>query len=281
VLAAVLGVLVPNAGRHLEPMVTPLVTFLIYGSLRGFEPEKILSAPYAFLVVLSLIISYIVLPAGGMQIVRMVVSGEALVGFSIILSVPTTAGSAIIWTRLSQGDDQLATSISMISLFLAPIATPLIFSHLVGSEVIIPFKSLLLELLVIIFGGWLLSIIIPDSTVSSDTIDSVSSVIIMVLIYVGIARVDIATLQISRFASYVFVSILLLSLVLLLLALSQRVLQIGTAQAISLFFTSGLKNLGVALLLGISYSDSIVTVPIIVYYVVQQLIGAVFADQIG
>lgn len=278
-LAVALGVFVPHASRHLEQVVTPLVIVLIYGSLRGFSLERVLSGSHVFLASLSLLVSYVVLPLGGMHVIRMAVSGDALVGFAIILSVPTTAGSAIIWTRLSDGDDQLAATTSMLSLFLAPIATPFVFSALVGPGVGIPLRSLVLELAVIILGGWVLAVAIPDSTISAAAIDSASSVIILVLIYVGVARVDIATLPVSRFASFVFVSLFLLSMVFAISLLVQRLLRVGVEQSIPLFFTSGLKNLGIALLIGISYPSSIVAVPIIVYYIVQQLIGAMFADQ--
>jgi predicted Na+-dependent transporter len=280
VLAVLLGVLVPDPSRHLDQLVTPLVVVLVYGSLRGFALKRMLSASYVLFVLLSLTISYVVLPVGGMQVVRMVVSGDALIGFAIVLSVPTTAGSAIIWTRLSNGDDELAVSISMLSLFLAPIATPFVFSALVDPAVSIPLQSLVLELAVIILGGWVLSVVIPDSAVSSAAIDSASTAIILVLIYVGIARVDVGTLQVPHLVSFVSVSVLLLALVSGFSWVLHRLRRIQAEQAVALFFTSGLKNLGIALLIAFSYPNSVVTVPIIVYYIVQQLTGALFADRV-
>lgn len=45
-----------------------------------------------------------------------------------------------------------------------------------------------------------------------------------------------------------------------------------------LFFTGGLKNLGIALLIAFTYRSAMVVVVIVTYYVLQQLVGAVIAD---
>ena len=63
-----------------------------------------------------------------------------------------------------------------------------------------------------------------------------------------------------------------------LTACCRRAFGIGRDRSFSLFFTTNLKNLGIALLISLPFADPLVTVSIIVYYVVQQIGGAALAD---
>ncbi|WP_164974766.1 bile acid:sodium symporter [Halegenticoccus tardaugens] len=184
------GVLGPDFSPYLEPLITPLVIFLVYSSLRGARLDEIEFTSYAFLVLLSVFVAYVVVPTGGIHVAEAFLTDGAVVGFAIALSVPTTAGSAIIWTRFSRGDVQLATTISLVSLLAAPIATPIILTHLIDTQSAVSAGSVLADLALIIVGGGLLALMIPSNAVSVRTVDAGAMLAILLLIYTSVARIE-------------------------------------------------------------------------------------------
>lgn len=281
VLGAVgVGGLLPEFGPYLQPLVTPLVIFLVFSSLQGLRLETVDASSYAFLIALSLAISYVVLPVGGIQLAGAILEEGAVLGFAIALAAPTTAGSAIIWTRLSRGDVQLATTISIVSLLVAPVATPVVLTQLVGSQGTVPVLSILTDLFIIVGGGALLSRAVPSGTLSPRAMDLGSTLAILLLIYTSVAGVEVAAVTGWHLLTVVGTSALLVVFGLVVSLLCKRGFGLSRTETLPLFFTGSLKNLGIALLIALAYPDPLVVFSIIAYYVVQQLSGAVLADTI-
>ncbi|WP_144799564.1 bile acid:sodium symporter [Halorubrum depositum] len=276
--AAAVGVLVPQLSPYLDPLITPLVVFLVFTSLRGVRFASIDYSSYVAVVALSLCLSYVVLPLAGMRLVAVALGDAPALGFAIALSVPTTAGSAIIWTRLARGDVQLATLTSIASLLLAPVATPLVLTRLVGSRIAVPTASILTDLAVIVGGGVLLAAAVPTDALSTEAIERSSTLAILLLIYTAVAGAGVGGVDAAALLAVVGVSGLLFGVGAALTAGCQRAFGIDRDRAFSLFFTTNLKNLGIALLVSLPFADPLVTVSIIVYYVVQQIGGAALAD---
>lgn len=279
-LAVGTGVLIPEFGARLEPLVTPLVTFLVYSSLRGWRFGEIEFASYGRLVALSVGISYVLLPAGGMRVASTFLADGAVVGFAVALSGPTTAGSAILWTRFSDGDVQLSTTISVASLVLTPVATPLVLTSLLGARTTVPVAAVLVDLATIVAGGALLAAIVPSTLVSERAVDGGATLAILLLIYVSVAGVGAAGVPAGAIPAITAVSAFLLGAGLAAALLCERGLGLDRAQTLPLFFTGSLKNLGVALLVALPYAEPLVVAVIITYYVVQQLFSALVADAV-
>jgi predicted Na+-dependent transporter len=280
--AVAVGVLVPGLSPYVDPLITPLVVFLVFTSLRGVRFAAIDYSSYAAVVALSLCLSYVVLPLGGIRLVEFAFADAAgtgaVLGFAIALSVPTTAGSAIIWTRLARGDVQLATVSSIASLLLAPAATPLVLTRLVGSRIAVPTASILTDLAVIVGGGALLTAAVPTDALSTDAVERGSTLAILLLIYTAVAGAGVVGIDAATLLAVVGVAGCLFGVGAALSACCQRAFGIERDRAFALFFTTNLKNLGIALLVSLPFADPLVTVSIIVYYVVQQTGGAALAD---
>lgn len=276
--AVVLGVAVPEPGQYAEVLVTPLVIFLVFCSLRGVSLADIEHRSYSLVILCSLGISYIVLPFGGIRIANAFLTGDALLGLAIVLAAPTTAGSAIIWTRLAGGDSGLAALASISSLGVAPVLTPLVLSSLLDRPIAVPVETIVVDLLVIVAGGIALLISVPERLINETLIDRGSGLAILCLIYSSIASVDVWAIDPTSF-------VVVAALVVWLLGIGFVVIRaIGTATGVDrsvylpLFFAGGLKNLGIALLIAFVYQSAMVVVVIVTYYVLQQLVGAVVAD---
>lgn len=272
------GVLVPGLSPYLDPLITPLVVFLVFTSLRGARFAAIDYSSYAAVVALSLCLSYVVLPLAGIRLVEFALTDAAVLGFAIALSVPTTAGSAIIWTRLARGDVQLATVSSIASLLLAPVATPLVLTRLVGSRIAVPTASILADLAVIVGGGALLTAVVPAGALSTDAVERGSTLAILLLIYTAVAGAGVDGIDAAALVAVTGVAVCLFGVGAALTACCQRAFGIARNRAFALFFTANLKNLGIALLVSLPFADPLVTLSIIASYVVQQTGGAVLAD---
>lgn len=279
--AAVFGILLPELGPYTDPFVTPLVILLVFSSLNGLHLGKINFVSYSIIVVFSLFISYVLLPIGGIHIAAALLSGGSLTGMAIILAAPTTAGSAIIWTRLSDGDDQLSTVASVASLLLAPVFTPLIFGYIASFQVDIPVGSILVDLLVIIGGGVLLAVFVPTGTIDEKYIDRGAGLAILLLIYSSVANIETSSIHVEAFVSIFLVTLLLLGVGIVFSFLIGWIISLEHSTILPLFFTSSFKNLGIALFIAFSYSSPMVVVSIVVYYVTQQLVGAIIADLVS
>ncbi|WP_336343217.1 bile acid:sodium symporter [Halalkalicoccus ordinarius] len=279
VLAAVaLGVVVPGPGRYADVLVTPLVVFLIYGSLRGVSVADVESRSYGLAILCSLGISYVLLPFGGIRAADALLAGDALTGMAIVLAAPTTAGSAIVWTRLVGGDSKLAALASIGSLGVAPLLTPAVLSALLDRRAVVPVESMAFDLLVIVVGGVGLLVVIPDRLVSETAVDRGSGVTILVLIYSSIASVEVGAIDAAGFGAVSAVVLLLLGGGFALVRFAGHVAGVDRSTYLPLFFTGGLKNLGIALVIAFAYASATVVVVVVTYYVLQQVVGAVVAD---
>jgi predicted Na+-dependent transporter len=272
------GFLFPEVGQQLRPLVTPLVALLVYSSLWDTNSNTSLIRSYWSLLILFLILSYGVIPVLGIYLIDLFLSGGTRTGFAIMLAAPTTAGSAIVWTRLSNGEVQLSTVGSILSLFLAPVFTPLLLSNLLSNTVSVPAMSIITDLAIILGGGSLLYIILPTQSISERSINFLTSGGIMLLIYITVSGSNITNINSEWFTQVFFASIMLLIFGLILVILIKILFKLPYSETVSIFYISNMKNLGIAVLVSVSYTESLVLSTIVFYYVFQQFVAAIFSD---
>jgi len=276
--SVVFGSIIPEYGSYFEPLITLFVIFLVYASIRGINIRQTQIMAYSKIVSISLVISFFILPVIGVEVAEILSSPNTVTGFAVALSAPTTAGSAIIWTRLSNADVELATIVSLVSILISPIVTPTILSNLVGSQINVPTVSILSNLFIIIAGGIVLTIIIPSNYISSSQINTGSTVIIFLLIYTSVSRIDIKDLLISDLVPIFAVSTLLTIFMSGILLLSKYKYKMPLYTAIPMYLSINMKNLGIGLLISLSFSSSIVVITVIMYHILQQILGAFISD---
>jgi predicted Na+-dependent transporter len=230
------------------------------------------------LIFLSFGFSYFFLPIAGSYFVQRFFDEKIFIGFVILLIAPTTAVSAV-WTRFSEGDEQLATTISVGSVVLSPVILPILLTYLLGSQTSVPVVSILIELLTVIVGGGILTIIVPSSIVSRKKITHGSRIALFAIIYsttaqvgfTGFALVDL--LKISSGGITLFICGLIVFIII------GKYVKIKQKQLTALFFSSNMKNLGIALLISNSmYPEPIVITTIVTYFLIQQVGSAIIAD---
>lgn len=277
-LAVGLGAVAPQAAYVVETLTLLIVTFLMYSSLRGtsISPEDV--PTFLFPIAAVLVLTYVAIPLLGISWARVLLSDDPLVGVAVMLAAPATAGSAIVWTRSSRGNAELSGLTSASTILLAPFVTPYVLARLLGERVDLPMVRLELELLFIIAASVLLLLTLPNGWLGDRTIDVGSEASIFLLIYAGVGTAGLSetstasVLQVGLVAFAVFV----VGLVGALAFASLLSLDRGDLPAV--FFSGTLKNLGIALLVVISFGNDQILLTVIVYYVCQQLYSAAIVD---
>lgn len=272
------GFLIPELGKQLRPLVTPLVALLVYISLWDTNSDSSLISSYWNLLIVFLILSYGIIPVIGIFLVDLFLSGGTRTGFAIMLAAPTTAGSAIVWTRLSNGEVQLSTVGSILSLFLAPVFTPLLLSNLLSNTVSVPAMSIITDLVIILGGGILLYFALPTQAVSEKNINYLTSFCIMLLIYITVSGSNVTNIESDWLTQVFLMSLILLALGLIVVVFTKKIFRLSYSKTASLYYISNMKNLGIAVLISVSYTEPLVLSTIVFYYVFQQFVAAIFSD---
>lgn len=275
------GIIFPQFGSFIRPFVSAIVILLIYSFLREFRFDKTNITSGMGLVIVSMGVSYVLLPVTVTYLATAFFIDPIVVGFVVLFSAPTTTVSGI-WTRFSNGDVQLATTITVVSIMIAPVVTPAVLFFLVGSQMNVPVVGILTNLVFVVGGGVLLAVLVPDSMISDRTIDSGAMAALMIVIYASTATADIITVEVTHIVTIIGTSLLLLGFGAGISLAFERILDLSRAQTVPLFFSSNIKNLGVSLLIiNHAYLDPLVVITVVTCFICQQLFSALITDYVS
>ncbi|WP_115864670.1 bile acid:sodium symporter [Halorussus litoreus] len=302
-VAALAGVAVPSVGDALAPLTTPIVVFLVFGSLRdartGGGPSPSLRA-----VAESLSIGYLALPAVAVVLGRVVLSPAATTGVLVAVAAPTTAGSAIVWTRLGDGDTGLAAVVALVSILLAPVVAPVILSATLTADLSLDVVPVVRRLLVVVGGAVALYWAVPERALDETHLRRGSLAAIVALVYVSVASSDVAGTSVAYLGEVALAALAVMGVGLaLVLAVGKAVggkavggkavggkavggkatggkaIGPGRRQLTAVFFSSTLKNLGIGLIIAGSLGAGAgPAIAVTAFYVVQQLASGGVAE---
>lgn len=279
VVAAVLGTLVP-APDAATRLVTPIVVVLVYGSLRDLRPDD-LGDGLLVGTLGALLVAHVAVPATALFAGERLLPPDALLGFVVFASGPTTAGSALVWTRIGGGRTALTAAVAATSLLLAPLVTPVTLAVLLGERVAVPVVPVLRELLLVVAGGVVLLWALPNERFDERQLDRSFLAAIGVLVYVSVATSDLAGMPVALVATVALAAVFPTGVSLLLSLVTRSTLGFGPAETRALFFGTALKNLGVALVVAASLGavgDAVVAIA--VCYVFQQVVAGLVAGSL-
>jgi predicted Na+-dependent transporter len=114
--------------------------------------------------------------------------------------------------------------------------------------------------------------------VSERGIDRGSGLAIPLLVYAAVANADVGAIDGASVGSVAAVVLLLLGGVFVAIRVGGNAVEVDRSTYLPVFFTGGLKNLGIALAIAFTYASATVVVVIVTYYVLQQLVGALVSD---
>jgi len=274
--ATTAGVLLPRIDA-VQTLTVPIVAFLIYISLKDIKFRNIQSTFEAKPVISVFLVSYVTLPVAAFLLAPALADPQSRIGLYIVAASPMTAGSSIVWTKLSGGDVELASVLAIVSILASPIITPFILSFLAGSTVQLSPNTVIKDLLLIIGCGVTLQFVVPNNALSELQLNYGARASIAILVYSSVSQLGIKSLGTNISAVLGTTGTLLLVGFLASLSL-YRVINLVPRTFAAVFFSGSLKNLGVALLIVSVLDVPQATLVIVSYYIFQQLVSAVTAD---
>jgi predicted Na+-dependent transporter len=276
-LAVVAGLLVPAAAPFFRELTPFIVAFLVYSSLVGIRFDRRVLLHALLPVTLVLVLSYAIIPIVGVSVGALYLSDGMLLGVGAALSAPATAGSAIVWTRLANGNEDLSAFATIFSLGLAPFVTPYLFHRLTSNTGAIPLQGMSTTLLLIMAAAGALLLLRPDGVGNESALHYLTVLAIGLLIYAGVGTTGLVDpMLVVGSVGPVAIAVLVTGLT--YGALVVRVIDGSPGDLVAIVFSGSLKNLGIALLLVLATSSRPALSAVIGYYVSQQILSALVID---
>lgn len=265
------------APDSLAVVTTPLVAFLVFAGVDGVDWRTVLAGDRLLFVVVAVGLVY-VLPIAFAPVPMLLLDGPMRIGTLVVLTGPPTAGSAIVWSRLGGGDAATTVLVTTAALALAPLVTPAILGVVLGQGAPVDPVPVVRTLLLVVAGGVSLAWLVPAGAVDETTLDTLSLAAVVVLVYVGTATATVEGVSPSSLATVGLVAVGFLAFAALLA--SGCALVVGPERAVSLFFATGLRNLGIGVAVATTLPVEGAVVAVVGFYVVQQLAAAVTAESL-
>lgn len=277
VAAVLLGLWVPVAAPHVRTFTPVIVAFLVYSSLVDVTfSRRGLARSFAPIAVV-LVISYGFVPAVGSAWGQLFLSGGMTLGLVAILAAPATAGSAVVWTRLSGGNEDIAGLGTVFSLVLAPLVTPgivRVFVHTGSADLLAGIEW---QLFLIVLAAGAMTVLAPRGIGNDTVLNGVSAGCIGSLIYAAVRTTGMKhpLFVLTRVGSVAVVVLLTATVVGFVYVVTSG----GTREdLIAIVFSGSLKNLGIALLVVLASGSAVALSAVIGYYISQQLLSALIID---
>jgi|GEM_PF-1439436 len=279
--AVVAGLLFPTGATYIQQLTILIVGFLVYSSLVGVTVDRSYLTESLLSIVTILFISYGVVPFLGVTWAKVLLSEGSLLGVVAILSAPATAGSAIVWTRMANGNAKLSGIATLASIALAPVVMPILLSSLTSRSLTVPIQDLMFNLLAVILLGLLFLALVPSGVISERAMQYATMVSIALLIYAGVGTVGVSGMSFEIVGRLGLVALFVAMLGILCAYTAVQTLRIGKSDLSAILFSGTLKNLGIAFLIVLSTTSQEAVFAVIGYYVAQQVISALLIDGIN
>ncbi|MFB6167241.1 MAG: bile acid:sodium symporter [Haloferacaceae archaeon] len=269
----VVGLLLPGGAPVLGRLSVPLVALLVFATLHGTSVAGYSLRGAAGVVVAVIPFGYLVVP-GGAALVAGSLDPAAATGLLVVAASPTTAGSALVWTTVGDGDELLATVGAFATLAVAPVAMPAVLAALVGNGVSVPARPLLVDLSLMVGGGALLAAVVPADALSATGRSRLSLAVVFLLTYAGVAGADLAAVDPASLAAVAAAGAGTVAVAGGLAAAGRAISLVDRPTATALTYVGSLKNLGVSLATVTTLGVAGAGVFVVAFYVVQQLVAS-------
>ena len=150
--------------------------------------------------------------------------------------------------------------------------TPALVAPSVGTRVSVAPLSILRELGIVVGTGTALAWVVPEGIVSDDRMDGVSLVAITVLVYVAVVTSAASDPSLAAIVPVGAAALAITGFGFVLAFGAAMAFDLSAGQRRALYFATSLKNLGIAIVVGLALANrGGVGTAIVAYYVVQQL----------
>ena len=234
-------------------------------------------------VIIGLLLNFAYMPLLCWALARSLVSDPQLATGIVLVGVVPCAGMAAVWTALLKGDVPLGMAINALTMVLGPFLIPLLMLLLVGADVAIDAWAMFGQLALILLLPLALGIVLRwwlDRLLDMKTwlpVLPALSALTAVLLMFAVCNVNVPLIT----ARWSLVPPLLGAIVLIFPLgflvphiLGRHVL--GWEQRIAVTYSSGMKNLPIAVGLAFSSFSPLVGLPVALAMILQMLTASLF-----
>lgn len=276
-IAAFLGIILPQFS-FLSNYVSWILFFMILGlgfTLDFKEFINVIKTPWKVLI--AILVQFSIIPLVAFLLAFLIADKDLAIGTLIIGAAPSEITSALM-VFLANGNLALGTIIMGFSILLSPLIMPWVLSILIGKSVSINtpemFKNLLLMVALPVVIGSLLRTKFKKLEKYKEEFSSLSSVMVIILIFVVASNSSKEILDIS-ILGLVFLLLLLNLLGYLTGYLTAKILRIKEFK--SYIFTIGMKEFGVATAVALQFFGSEAAIPAAVYGIIMLITAPIVA----
>jgi tagaturonate reductase len=280
----VLGFLLPRVFIILRPFIPwifGIITLSGALKLKAREFGLTLRSPLPILV--SLFSSHVVMPLAVLLIAGLIFRGDTdtISGYILVYSVPT-AVSGIIWVSIYKGDNALALALILISTMLAPLITPGTMAVLLGTKVSLDMTGIALSLVGMVVIPTIIGVTANEISrgkapkVISPYLNPVAK-ICMILVIAANASAVAPKVRFDDPKVWIIagVCILLAAIGYVLARFIGIVCRLSPGKQVTIFFSSGLRNISAATTIAIEYFPEEAALPALLGIVFQQTMAAI------
>jgi len=283
----ILGLILGSRISHLKGATLWLFAFIsLVGGFGVHLPDFVSIIKKPTPVLLFLAHSYLLFPSlvwASMQ-VFFPNQGDTMLGFYLLCSVPT-AVVGYVWSSIYKGDPALSLILLLIGTIAAPLATPLMMQILSRSAVAFDVSGMVISLVQMVLIPSLLGMTITRVTHNrvneyvTPSLKPFTKVAIFTLMAINASQLSDAFFNIISVQLIpIAIGCILFTFVGFALARGFAALvRLKRAQATSLMFASGLRNINAALVLAVEFFAAPVAIPVMIGIFFQQLMSAVSA----
>jgi len=284
VLGLLLGLWTSIPGKFLQNYAQALTFLMILFISLTITPRQFaLVVRQPFPVLIGLLLNFVYMPLVCWLLARLLVNDSQLAVGVILVGVVPCAGMAAVWTALLKGDVPLGMAINALTMILAPFLIPPLMALLAGSSVAVNpwamFKQLAVILLIPLALGvtarWLADHFM-DPKPYLPLMPALSALTAVLLMF-AICNVNVPLIRQrwSLVPSLLGAVILIFPLGFLIPHWLGR-LVFNREQRIAVTYSSGMKNLPIAVGLAFASFPKLVGLPIALAMILQMLTASLF-----
>jgi len=284
IIAIISGIFISYVGILLKPLTTHLMIIMI--ASMGFT-MTLKSFTFAFREVrgfsFGMVLNFVLAPLLCFILSLFVQNPEIATGLILIGAVPC-AGMAIVWTGLLKGDVPLAVLINIGTMIAAPFLIPFIMLIFIGSQLGINvfnmFLSLIYTVLIPIIVGIFLRELFEkrkkDVRKWQPVCPAISSICAIFLLFIAVSTsMPMVLGNLSLIPSLIISMIVIFPILFgLTYVISKNIF--SRAKSIAITYSSGMKNLPIALGISVLSFGALTTLSIAVGFAIQMLTAVLF-----
>ncbi len=292
----VLGWRWPQLGAPIDTATPYLVAFAFF--LNGFTLSTtalVGNLRQGWLLIAAMLITFI-LPAALVFILRKLLPGgdtPLAIGFQLLAVVPTTLVSAVVLTRVANGNGALALYITVLANLLAIVLVPPLMQATLGrAGAQLPIAPITLKLVYTVLlptlGGQFVRRVARGWAIRHvRLLGVIAQITVLLFIISGLAGLPGDTLSPMLLARVIAGAVLLHLTLLALADLGGRLLRIDTPSRFALVLSTSQKSLVAAMLLWrlllkpLGADFALATLPLLIYYVAELVIDSTLAQWWG